>query len=69
MHSYFHAVWTLGYGMEKTIPDPESATNIPDPISKSLVTISWVKKAIILSCGSRPGFRCLFDPGFKMENV
>ncbi len=59
---------TPGSGMGK-VPDPGFALNIPGHISKSLVTISWVKKAIILSCGFGLGFRCLFDPGFKMENL
>jgi hypothetical protein len=39
--------------------------NIPDHISESLETISWVKKTKILLCGSR--IQNLYDPGLGME--
>jgi hypothetical protein len=44
-------------------PDPGSALNITDHISKSLVTYNGVKNAKILCYGSGSGIRCLFDLG------
>ncbi len=37
-----------GFGMAKNLDPAGSAINIPDHISKSSVTIIWVKKAYVL---------------------
>jgi hypothetical protein len=54
--------------MEKIlIRDTGSAKNIPEHISKSVVTLILVRNAYILSCESGSRIRCICDPGSGME--
>jgi hypothetical protein len=58
---------TPGSGLEKN-PDPGSAINIPDHISKILVTITLgVKVFIFFFTDPESEIRCLFDHGSGME--
>ncbi len=53
--------------MEKN-PDPGSAVNIADHITKSLVIgIAFGLKCLTSLSGSGSGIRCLFDPGSGIE--
>ncbi len=61
------AFLTPGSGLEKN-PDPGSAINIPDHISKILVTITLgVKVFIFFFTDPESEIRCLFDHGSGME--